>query len=53
MDLDFVSFELDCELLVDHVNNNKEDIYEFGAIVAHCRGLLSLKPNFNVEFVSR
>lgn len=32
LDLENASFELDCKLVVDHIETNKEDISEFGTI---------------------
>lgn len=53
LDLDHVSFELDCKVVVDHTMSNGEDASEFGAIISHCKQLIALKQNFTVEFVGR
>lgn len=53
LELDNVIFELDCNMVVDHINSSIEDVSEFGAIIAHVSQLLRLLPNFNVEFVWR
>lgn len=37
--LEVVSFELDCKMVVDHIKSNKEDVSEFGYIIAHVRQL--------------
>lgn len=53
LDLDHVSFELDCKVTVDYTMSIREDVFEFGAIIVHCKQLLSSKSNFNVEFIRR
>jgi hypothetical protein len=49
-----VDFELDSKLVVDNFHSNKQDVTEFGEIIAHCRRLFSLfYNNSSVEFTRR
>lgn len=48
-----VIFELDCKLVVDRVKNMFKDDSEVGVMITQCRNLLSLYPNFSVDFVKR
>lgn len=46
-------FETDCKLVVNEIIRPRENLLEFGTIVAHFRQLLSSSPNFQVTFIRR
>lgn len=47
MNYEALTFEFGCKVVVDQIKSNVEDYSEYGAILAHYRELLSLKPNFD------
>lgn len=53
LELTSVSIELDCLLVVNGVKDSLQTNFEFGAIVSHCRCLLSCYQSFQVRYVRR
>lgn len=51
--VEFGAGYLDCKPAADSVRSTKQDVYESGAIIVHCREYLNSKQNFIVEFVRR
>lgn len=47
-----VQFEMDAKTIVDVVRSPDSHNSEFGSIIAACKDLMKLYPNFSVSFFS-
>lgn len=53
LQLEDVVFEMDAKTVADSVKSCTEDLTDFGIIIKQCRDILSVEPNYVVEFVRR